>query len=122
VIEYWAVIGLACLDDEFRQELTERRNDGGQINKLMKEHGFRLSLYELGEVQRLMKIEGVREAMKTIYELEWSEFCICITSKTFNTKYLHPHEGGKGEIVLSPIVSGSGAPSEQKFALKKKGP
>jgi hypothetical protein len=60
MIEYWAVIGLACLDDEFRDGLAERKGDFRELAKYLKDQGFRLALYETGEVQRLISDPEIR--------------------------------------------------------------
>jgi|SRR5215470_16096298 len=126
MIEYWAVIGLACLDDEFREKLVKAKGNARTLNQLMKDNCFRLSLYELGEVQRLMRIPKVVESMEAIYDAEWSEETICWTAKTFNPRYLHPQETfvkNQGrtvrEITLSPVVPpGKNVPSSVRFAGK----
>ena len=124
MIEYWAVIGLACVDGEFRKKLEINKEDASKIDQLMKEYGFRLRFYELGEVQRLMRIPEIVKSMETIYDKEWSKKSICLTAKTFNPAYLHPREAtseeaarGEGEIILSPVVPAS--PNEIRFVTKR---
>jgi hypothetical protein len=90
MIEYYAVIGLACLDDEFRDALEKGKGNIRSIEKLMKAYGFRLSRYETGEVARLMNIPTVVEGMKNTYDSQWDELCPCLTAMTHADDYSHP--------------------------------
>jgi len=90
MIELYAVIGLASLDDEFREKLENSREGMDSIREVLKDYGFRLSLYEIGEVQRLMHIPEVIECMDTIYNEYWDEGCVCLTAMTPNDRYAHP--------------------------------
>ncbi|MEW6210823.1 MAG: hypothetical protein AB1631_20830, partial [Acidobacteriota bacterium] len=66
MIEYWAVLGLAVVDHHFREALFRAREDRSLLDRLMKEHCFRLSRYELGELQRVISTPGVVERLAEI--------------------------------------------------------
>ncbi|HWQ33661.1 MAG TPA: hypothetical protein VNQ79_12480 [Blastocatellia bacterium] len=90
MIEYWAVIGLACLDDEFRKALEGKKEKDAEFEGYLKDQGFRLSRYEVGEVKRLIGIPEVIQGMDLIYRFEWNQFISCLTAKLPDEKYKHP--------------------------------
>lgn len=95
MIEFWAVIGLAITDHHFREALDDVKTDRRQLNNLMKEHCFRLSNYELGELHRLISIPEIMRQMKKIHDLYWYRGdAICSTSITFEphgAKFVTPY-------------------------------
>ena len=106
MIELYAVIGLASLDDEFREKLEDSKEDMSSLANVLKDYSFRLSLYEIGEVQRLMHIRKVVECMDTIYQEYWDEGCVCLTAMTLNDRYAHPtfyacRRDGSEKVVFS---------------------
>lgn len=68
MIEFWAVIGLACLDRVFLGQL-EKQYD--QIENLVRQYGFRLSRWEMSELKRVLSIPKVRDTMHMICEDAW---------------------------------------------------
>jgi len=57
--ELWSVIGLAVLDGKFNKELKEARDDLKKLGEEVQEYGFRLSCYELVELQRIISIKFI---------------------------------------------------------------
>ena len=104
MIGYYAVVGLACLDDEFCDELKKNKDDIRSIAETVNKYGIHLSLYELGEVQRLMHIPSIVRSMNTIYRVSWDRLFPCLTAMTVDDKYAHPtffaEVGGKSEKVI----------------------
>jgi hypothetical protein len=68
MIEFWAVVGLACLDHVFLRELTEHAPD---IEGTVRAYGFRLSRFEMGELKRILRIPGAVHSMHNICTLTW---------------------------------------------------
>lgn len=60
MIEYWACIGLACADDDFRDQLQK------DAPRTTEEYAFRLSSFELADLERLMGEPKVLAAMTVI--------------------------------------------------------
>lgn len=86
MVEYWAVLGLCVTDCDFRRGL--------QTDALatVKEYGFRLSRYELGEVKRLMAIPEVIEGLTKAHVHGWvDEGGACWTGATPTPEYEHPY-------------------------------
>ena len=81
MVEYWAVIGLACIDHDFLEALQ------GDVERATNENNFRLSRYEKADIERLLLLEDVVEAMKEIGRRGWSR--ACSTGKTPNGTYDH---------------------------------
>jgi hypothetical protein len=57
MIEFWALVGLAVCDEDFRKELKEVREDVNRLGQTIQKYGFRLSCYELVEFQRVISIK-----------------------------------------------------------------
>jgi hypothetical protein len=68
MIEFWAVVGLACLDHVFLRELLAHAPN---IEKTVREYGFRLSRFEMGELKRILRIPRVVECMHNICSSGW---------------------------------------------------
>lgn len=60
MVEYWACVGLACIDKEFLDKL---KNNGRSTTI---EYGFRLSKFELAELERLVADREIEEWMRAI--------------------------------------------------------
>lgn len=69
-MEFWAVIGLACLDHVFLQQLQEH---GENVEETIREYGFRLSRFELGELRRIMRVPGIPAKMHSICTGVWED-------------------------------------------------
>ena len=82
MIEFWAVLGLACIDHEFRNKLRQ------DPEHTVAAYRFRLSRFEMGEVQRLVKSTKVVNCMEEIEVVGWGK--ICATGMTHNAGYVHP--------------------------------
>jgi len=72
--ELWSVIGLAMLDRKFNEELKEARDDLKKLGEEVEEYGFRLSCYELVELQRIISAkvtnfpaEAPEDALELMY-------------------------------------------------------
>jgi hypothetical protein len=115
MIEYWAVIGLACLDDEFREALEDKIENDAEFEGYLKDQGFRLSRYEVGEVKRLIGIPEVIQGMDQIYRREWNQFISCLTAKSPDPTYKHP----TFTLVDGQVVTQFAASSEEKLAGSK---
>ncbi len=70
MIEFWAVIGLACLDHVFLGELVAHAPD---VEGTVEEYGFRLSRYEMGELKRILRIPAAAESMHKICAVSWED-------------------------------------------------
>lgn len=70
MIEFWAVIGLACLDHVFLAELTKYKAD---VEGTIREYGFRLSRYEMGELKRILRIPDAVSSMHNICKVAWAQ-------------------------------------------------
>jgi hypothetical protein len=68
MVEFWAVIGLACLDRTFLNELKEHAPD---VDATIREYGFRLSRFEMGELKRVLRIPVVLQNMESICHIAW---------------------------------------------------
>jgi|SRR5262245_7522170 len=84
MVEYWAVLGLCVTDCDFRRKLQS------DAYATVKEYGFRLSRYELGEVKRLMAIPEVIEGLTKAHIHNWDEGA-CWTGATPTDDYVHPY-------------------------------
>ena len=70
MIEFWAVVGLACLDHVFHRELVEHAPN---VEETVRGYGFRLSRYEMGELKRILGIPVVVDCMHNICTVAWEE-------------------------------------------------
>jgi hypothetical protein len=69
-MEFWALIGLACLDKVFLGELkTNRENPEPTV----REYGFRLTRWEMGELKRILSIDDAFHHMHSICDRFWAE-------------------------------------------------
>lgn len=98
MIEYWAVLGLAIIDEEFLEALSKAKRDIGKLRKVVKDYGFRLSRYEMGELQRVINVKNhenrkgnVLDLMGQIHHLIWFEEDPCWPAMTPNDRYRHPY-------------------------------
>ena len=69
-MEFWALIGLACLDHVFLRELQTNVNN---LQKPVREYGFRLTRWEMGELNRIVQIPGAFDSMHMICESFWGD-------------------------------------------------
>lgn len=69
-MEFWALIGLACLDKVFLNEL-ERNADNPEPT--VRKFGFRLTRWELGELKRILSIDEAAHHMHAICDRFWAE-------------------------------------------------
>ncbi|HEU0178371.1 MAG TPA: hypothetical protein VFV58_29250 [Blastocatellia bacterium] len=148
MIEYWAALGLAIIDHEFLESLVKAKKDGRKLRGIVKDYGFRLSRYELGELQRVInsrvskeELEKLRRAvcdskdgvdiptmMETIHDSIWYADDPCWPAMTPNTEYRHPYlvpcsdldHDGKPEIVPGFVDPVTGKPLKTK--KRKKAP
>src|SRR5215470_4952955 len=70
IMEFWAVIGLACLDQVFLREL-ERHKDNPEPT--VREFGFRLTRWEMGELKRVLSLDSAFNQMGMICHMFWAE-------------------------------------------------
>jgi hypothetical protein len=107
--ELWAVIGLAMLDGKFNEELKEAREDLHKLGEEVQEYGFRLSCYELVELQRIISTRltdipaGDSNVLDLMYYMStrlwtlgdpcwWAWWEAAFNSKKeLNPKYQHPY-------------------------------
>lgn len=103
--DFWAVIGLAICDEDFREELkTVRKNRKRLLDTVLK-YGFRLGCYELVEFQRLISIkltdfppdpppQDTLELMDYLHNSWWVPEDPCIWDfalAALSKKYQHPY-------------------------------
>ncbi len=69
-MEFWALVGLACLDHVFLQQLKEH---GHKVEETIREYGFRLSRWEMGELKRIMRVPGIPDKMHSICTGVWED-------------------------------------------------
>jgi hypothetical protein len=69
-MEFWAVIGLACLDQVFLRELEKNK---ANPERTVREYGFRLTRWELGELTRVLSLDSAFEQMGMICHMFWAE-------------------------------------------------
>lgn len=69
-MEFWALIGLASLDKVFLTQLVENKENP---EELVREYGFRLSRWEMGELRRILNIEEAFHHMHKICDAFWAE-------------------------------------------------
>ena len=88
MVEYWAVLGLCVTDCEFRSKLQS------DTEATVKEYGFRLSRYEIGEIKRNMATSGVIEGLSLAHRHIWEhgeQRPDCWTGATPSSAYVHPY-------------------------------
>ena len=69
-MEFWAVIGLACLDQAFLKRLIENKENP---EATVREFGFRLTRWEAGELRRILTIDSAAHHMHGICQAFWAE-------------------------------------------------
>jgi hypothetical protein len=69
-MEFWALIGLACLDAVFLRELEKNRENP---ERTVREYGFRLTRWEMGELRRILTIGDAFHHMHAICLEFWAE-------------------------------------------------
>ncbi len=69
-MEFWALIGLACLDHVFLRELERNKDNPEQT---VREFGFRLTRWEMGELKRILSIDDAFHHMHSICQRIWAE-------------------------------------------------
>ena len=108
-MEFWALIGLACLDKVFLGELeTNRENPEPTV----REYGFRLTRWEMGELKRILSIDDAFHHMHSICQKFWAEAfnpqdaAPCWWSAERSTDHDEPNE----EPYEHPLENGSPVP------------
>jgi len=105
-MEFWAVVGLACLDHVFLNQLRENWDN---MEETVREYGFRLSRWEMGELKRIMRIPAIPAAMQSICTNGWEDSfiprdespCWWSAERSANhdmrghLPYVHPLENGQ---------------------------
>jgi len=68
MVEFWACLGLGCTDKEFLDKLIDPSIIGkSTVGDVVKEYGFRLSHFELAELERILgHNESIVELMMRI--------------------------------------------------------
>jgi hypothetical protein len=92
MIEYWAAIGLACIDSAFREELKTMSNSNNLAplhDVLLGKYHFRLSRLEVGEIRRIFRQDGIMRNFETLQFQLWGK--TCCTAMTYDPDYIH-HE------------------------------
>jgi len=92
MIEYWAALGLACIDSGFREEIqAQSRSDDLKMvhDTLLEKYHFRLSRLEVGEIRRIFRQDGVMEDFARLQLKLWGH--TCCTAMTYDPRYIH-HE------------------------------
>ena len=108
-MEFWALIGLACLDHGFLNELREHQDN---LEKPVREYGFRLTRWEMAELERVLKIPGAFEHMHMICELLWGDAFVpkdpdpCAWSASQSKE----HDPAGGPTYQHPLVNGQPFP------------
>ena len=118
MFEFWALIGLACLDRVFLGQLDANK---GNLTPLVRKYGFRLSRWEMAELYRIMQLPDVVHHMHMICEGAWDNAfspmddrpCWWSAERSWEfddpkaPKYEHPLENGK------PVPLRPGRPSDK---------
>ncbi len=97
MMEYWAALGLACIDSNFRKEIhsRSRSEDLKELHDtLMEKYHFRLSRLEVGEIRRIFRQDGAMENFERLQMSHWGH--ACCTGMTYDPKYVH-HDRKPGE-------------------------
>ena len=143
MIEFWAVVGLTIVDEEFLEALVKVKRDISKLRRVVKEYGFRLSRYEFGELQRLLNAkligEELEELRRVVCNLKdpkdgvdipsllailnfsyWFHGDSCWTAITFDRKYRHCYviykdEGEHDEDQKSAVAIGKASDEEDEF-------
>jgi hypothetical protein len=69
-MEFWALIGLACLDHVFLRELEANIDN---LQKPVREFGFRLTRWEMGELYRILTVPDAFHHMHEICQMLWGD-------------------------------------------------
>jgi hypothetical protein len=117
-MEFWALIGLACLDHTFLDELQKNRDNPWAT---VREYGFRLTRWEMGELRRILQLEGAFHQMHMICEAFWAE--------SFNPKDQAPcwwsaersldHQAGGTPPYIHPLENGKAVPGKPHAAERE---
>ncbi len=81
-MELWAVLGLCCIDHEFRKAIYD------DPVHAVEHYRFRLSRFEIGELERMRKKPHVRKSQEQIQAGLWDD--ICPIGLVHNDRYVHP--------------------------------
>lgn len=101
MIEFWSVVGLAGIDEKFRDDLfaaagSKERKD--LYDYLLKERNFRLSRYEIEEIRHLLRCAGVKDGFEKIGAC-WSK--TCSVGQTYKEEYDHPNPGWRDTHIVA---------------------
>jgi hypothetical protein len=68
MVEFWACLGLGCTDREFLDRIKDPSIIGkSTVGEVVREYGFRLSLFGLAELERLLADDEIVKCMRIIY-------------------------------------------------------
>lgn len=98
MIEYWATLGLACIDKAFRQELqtqSKSKDPKALHDILLAKYHFRLSRLEVGEIGRIFRQDGVMDIFEALQAKLWGKQCC--TGMTFDPTYIHHERDPKAD-------------------------
>lgn len=90
MFEYWATLGLACIDSTFREELqtqSKSKELKALHDTLLEKYHFRLSRLEVGEIRRIFNQDGAMDVFAALQKILWGK--TCCTAMTYDPNYVH---------------------------------
>lgn len=92
-MELWTVLGLLCIDHQFRDDVFTNARDQASAQATVAKYGFHLSRYEVGEVVRwVTRHPKLRDVLHDqVHSMVWDDDTSCATGMTFDPAYKHHH-------------------------------
>jgi hypothetical protein len=88
MIDFWAALGLAVVDEPFLAKVLKARKDPKALTKVVnRDYNFHLSRFEVAEFADFLGHKKVIESMRAMHEF-WNPR-ICEVSLTFDPDYVH---------------------------------
>ena len=109
MFEFWALIGLACLDRVFLEQLVAHKNN---VEAVVKEYGFRLSRWEMAELTRVLQLGEVTHHMHMICEGAWDNAFVPKDEKPcwWSAHQSQHHDDPKAPPYEHPLANGQPVP------------
>ena len=109
-MEFWAVMGLACLDQVFLGQLEANRDNP---ERTVREYGFRLTRWELGELRRVLNLDGAIGHMGMVCHAIWAEAFNPIDRAPcwWSAEKSADHDQAGGEPYIHPLRNGDRVPT-----------
>lgn len=71
MVDFWAVIGLSVIDENFYHAIVDNLNDPDLVGVKLAGYNFRLSRYEVGEIIRVYRRANVRAGIELVQSDIW---------------------------------------------------